>query len=80
MTTYTLTVTNWDGTSDLGALAARLGSAALGSVESKRAHHITGQEMEVCKFQMDGSQMRNTRAHGLACDLGFVAHVEAEVA
>jgi len=74
MNTYTLTVTNWDGSSDLQKLTPKLEAAVLSSVKSTRAHHITGQEMEVCTFLMDGNMLRNTEAHGLACDQGFVTH------
>jgi len=70
--TYDLVAINWNGNSDELALREALGSAVV-----QATRDFTGPEgKDTFRFTIDNRELRNTVAHGIGCDHGFVCHIE----
>jgi len=74
---FTLVAIDWDGSADQSRLLSNLAHAGISRKESSMNHWKTGVAMQVHTLVLNGSLIRNTTAHYLACKSGFVAHVEA---
>jgi hypothetical protein len=70
--TYDLIAIDWDRNADELDLAEALGDALLSWEHDPEA--VPGKDSY--RFTIDNSALRNTVAHGIGCDLGFVCHIE----
>mgnify|MGYP003676676544 FL=1 len=76
--TYTLVAIDYIGNSDELALARALGDDAVILVTEYTTRHFRG-HLPAYRFTIDNRVMRNTVAHGIGCDHGFVCHIDSEV-
>jgi len=72
--TYELVAINWDGNSDELALVKCLGGALVSW--SDETLHLSGKYRDAFRFTIRSADLRGTVAHGMACDLGFVSHID----
>lgn len=77
MSTYDLVAINWDGTANELDLMNDLGDAVVSREDETL--HLCGKYRDAFRFTIRSADLRNTVAHGMACDLGFVAHIEDTV-
>lgn len=77
--TYTLVAIDYIGNSDELALARALGDDAVILVTEYTTRHFRGHDLPAYRFTIDNRVMRNTVAHGIGCDHGFVCHIDSEV-
>lgn len=75
MNTYTLVAMDFDGNNDEMVLASALGQALIEVTETSFENH-NGRTIPTYLYRIDNAEMRNTVAHGIGCDLGFVCHIE----
>lgn len=72
MNTYDLVAINWEGNSDELDLVKYLGDALI----SWTFDPTIKPGRDAYRFTINNAELRNTVAHGMGCDLGFVCHVE----
>jgi hypothetical protein len=72
METYDLIAIDWDNNADELDLAKCLGNAL--ETWSYEGQSAAGKHSY--RFTINSSELRNTVAHGIGCDLGFVCHIE----
>ena len=73
MSTYDLVAINWDGNSNELDLVKDLGDALI----SWSFDPTIKPGRDAFRFKIKNAELRNTVAHGMACDLGFVCHIES---
>ena len=73
MDTYALIAINWEGRSDELALFKTLGNAL--ETWSLDTEIVPGKD--TYRITINNAELRNTVAHGIGCDLGFVCHIES---
>lgn len=72
MNTYTLVAINWSGNCDELDLVKQLGDAIISWSLDLEA--VPGKD--AFRFLIKNAELRNTVAHGIGCDLGFVCHID----
>lgn len=73
---YDLVAINYNNGDEL-ALEQTLGDAVVDVTESVMAHPFSDHNLDVWRFTIDSRELRDTVAHGLGCDHGFVCHIES---
>lgn len=74
---YTLVAIDYDGNRDELALASALGDDVIIEITESTTEHFSGRDLPTYRFVIDGERMRNTVAHGIGCDHGFVCSIDA---
>jgi hypothetical protein len=75
MDAYTLVAMDFDGNNDEMVLASALKRALLEVTETSFENH-NGRIIPTYLYRINSAELRNTVAHGIACDHGFVCHIE----
>ena len=75
MNTYELVAMNYDNADEL-VLVRALGDALISWRLDTDAILVANPMKDTFRFKIDNSKLRNTVAHGIGCDLGFVCHIE----